>query len=168
MERSKKIIIPLAIVAVVGLAGSAAVAIAHDRYEDRHEAYATFIGFDGHHKYGGKMRKQVAMEMLKRFDTDGDNALTPDEVRAVRTEQFGVFDANGDGSMDLGEFQAFWTEQTRNRMVDRFQHLDEDGDGRISQEDFTERLARMIAMMDRNGDGKLDRQDRRKHHHDDD
>src|SRR3546814_6277210 len=57
----------------------------------------------------------------------------------------------------------------RERMVDRFQDLDADGDGKVTAEEFQRPYAKVVRHMDRNEAGVVDRSDfRRRHHGDDD
>ncbi len=57
--------------------------------------------------------------------------------------------------MSLDEFQPFWVELARPRMVDRFQALDDDGDGRVTTDEFDRPARGMFAWGDRDGDGAL-------------
>ena len=43
------------------------------------------------------------------------------------------FDVDGDGTLSLAEFEALHAAMIRETTVDRFQHLDADGDGRITE-----------------------------------
>jgi len=111
-------------------------------------------GMSGHGDRGG-MR-----EMMVTFDTDGDGNVTQVEIDAVRQGQITEFDSNGDGSLDLTEYQALWLDAMRERMVDRFQAHDDDGDGSVTVEEFNENFSDMVERMDRNGDGVLNADDR--------
>ena len=110
----------------------------------------------GHGMMGGGKRM---MHMMETYDTNNDGALTVEEVTAERAKKFKAFDKNADGTLDLNEYQALWMDAMRDRMVDRFQKHDNDGDGKISEQDFSERFSRMMTWMDRNEDGKIDRDD---------
>lgn len=70
------------------------------------------------------------------FDADGNGTVTPEELRAGLTAQLKQYDADGDGSLSLAEFEALHNAMTRNFMVDRFQALDEDGDGKITGDEM--------------------------------
>lgn len=107
--------------------------------------------------------------LMERYDTDGDGALTVEEITAARAAQLQEFDADGDGSLSLEEYQALWLEAMRERMVDRFQQHDADGDGAVTREEFSRDLARMVARRDANGDGMMNEDDMRgpRYHMDD-
>jgi Ca2+-binding EF-hand superfamily protein len=54
----------------------------------------------------------------------------------------------------------------RERMVDRFQAHDDDGDGLVTAEEFGEPFTRMLSRLDENGDGELSRDELRDRHRD--
>ena len=122
-------------------------------------------------RHGGGMRGAGGMhrggadgpmiQLMERYDTDGDGALTVDEITAARSAQLSEFDADGDGSLSLEEYQALWLDVMRERMVDRFQQHDADGDGSVTQEEFARDLSRMVERRDRNDDGMLNAEDMR-------
>lgn len=156
MKKSTKILTALGVVAGLAVSGFAVHAYAH--------------GKDGYHRgdHGGYKHMKRGMRMMETYDTNGDGALTLDEITTERGKTFKQFDADGNGVLTLDEYQGLWMDAMRERMVDRFQKHDDDGDGRISVDDFNKRFKRMMAWMDRNGDGKLDREDRNHGHHDKD
>ncbi|MBA5775517.1 hypothetical protein H2509_00080 [Stappia sp. F7233] len=55
------------------------------------------------------------------------------------------FDADKDGSLSLSEFEVLHAAVTRETTVDRFQHLDADGDGRITEVEMAA-LAKRVEM----------------------
>jgi len=112
---------------------------------------------DDHGRRGGGPQ---AAQMLMSYDTDGDGNITQDEIDAFRTARLAEFDADGNGTLSLEEYQALWLDAYRERMVDNFQRHDDDGDGIVTLEEFSEDQANMVARMDRNGDGVLNADDR--------
>ncbi|MEO1551768.1 MAG: hypothetical protein AAFR93_15270 [Pseudomonadota bacterium] len=108
---------------------------------------------------GGMVRGARMLQMLEQFDTNGDRALTQEEVIEARAAQLTEFDADGDGALSLAEYEALWLDAMRERMVDRFQSHDDDGTGTITLEEFQEDVARLVERGDRNGDGVLNRDD---------
>ena len=121
-------------------------------------------GHEGHGRRGmmgrGGAGAGMMMRLFEEVDADGDGSVTQAEVDAYRATRVGAADGNDDGSLSLDEFQTLWLEQMRPRMVDAFQHLDEDGDGQITEAELDQRVGRMVARLDRDGDGVLTLQDR--------
>ena len=158
MKRSTKIVLAAGLVAAVGALGVAGFAGSSyaEKWRDGHRYHAMFGGEYGKH-HGGQRR---AMRMFQSFDADDDGRLTQEEIDRGRSERFTRFDGNGDGRLDLQEFEALWLDGMRERMVDRFQNLDADGDAVVTAEEFSEPFARMVRFMDRNGDGVLSIEDR--------
>ncbi|MCQ0990373.1 EF-hand domain-containing protein [Jiella marina] len=117
----------------------------------------------GPHGWGGRGGGPRAMmhERMQELDLNQDGSLTQDEIDQARQQQLARFDADNNGTLSIEEFQTLWLERMRERMVDRFQDLDANGDGEVTQAEFDRRLSGLVERMDRNGDGKLDRSDRR-------
>ncbi len=116
-----------------------------------------FGGPGGHGPMGGPMGGFGAMqqEMLKGVDTNGDGALSQDEINAAIDARFTEFDADKNGSLSLEEFQALWAEITKPMSVRAFQFLDPNGDAQVSKSELNDRFGNMVARFDRNGDGML-------------
>ena len=92
------------------------------------------------------------MEMLLGFyDADGDGKLTQVELDSGRSGQLATYDSDGDQQLTLEEYEALWHEAMRSFMVDRFQQLDEDGDGVVTLVEYTEPMSNLVAHKDRNG-----------------
>ena len=90
------------------------------------------------------------------FDTDGDGTVSPEEMRAGLAAQLKEYDADGNGVLSIAEFETLNSAATRNLMVDRFQALDEDGDGQITSAEMAApavRLEKMMAMRARGAAG---------------
>ncbi len=93
---------------------------------------------------GGKMG---GMGYLKGMDADGDGTVSPDEMRAGLDAKLKDFDANGDGTLSIEEFEALHSAAIRDKMVDRFQMLDSDGDGMVTADEMAAPADRMAKMM---------------------
>ncbi|MEB8388521.1 EF-hand domain-containing protein [Rhodobacteraceae bacterium KMM 6894] len=111
----------------------------------------------GHGHRGGRGKMGQIME---KVDADGDGAVTQAEIDTFRASLVEGADVSGDGDISLDEFDSIYLDLTRNRMVDAFQKLDEDGDGVVTQAEMDKRFGNVVERMDRNNDGKLDRDDR--------
>lgn len=110
----------------------------------------------GHHGGHGMMR-----QIMEKVDADGDGAVTQAEIDTFHAATVANADVSGDGDISLEEFETIYLELTRNRMVDAFQKLDEDGDGVVTQAEMDAKFGNIVERMDRNDDGRLDRDDRR-------
>lgn len=115
-------------------------------------------GFDG----PGHMRTMGAFghEMLKDVDTNGDGALSQEEINAAVDGRFAEFDADRNGSLSLAEFQALWAEITKPISVRAFQFLDPDGDAVVTKAELDDRFGTIVSRFDRNDDGMLSPDDR--------
>jgi Ca2+-binding EF-hand superfamily protein len=116
----------------------------------------------GHHRGHGEPGGGYGMRMMELFDTNQDGQVTQVEIDEVRTSRFAEFDQNNDGNLNLEEYQALWLDAMRERMVDRFQDLDDDGDAIVTSEEFVEPFGRMVQRMDHNEDGVISRDDMRR------
>lgn len=105
------------------------------------------------------MDGMMGMGLHERFDENGDFDVTADEIRSgldgLRTQ----YDEDGDGALSIDEFETLHSALIRERMVDRFQHLDNDGDGQVTEEEMQEPVRQMERMhkmhdrmMERSGD----------------
>lgn len=116
----------------------------------------------GHGHRGGR---GMMGQIMKKVDADGDGAVTQAEIDTFRASLVEGADVSGDGDISLDEFESIYLDLTRNRMVDAFQKLDEDGDGVVTQAEMDARFGNVVERMDRNDDGKLDRDDRGRRDH---
>ncbi|MBD3677296.1 MAG: calcium-binding protein [Rhodobacteraceae bacterium] len=69
---------------------------------------------------------------MERFDTDGDGTVTSQEAHEGLQALLAEYDADGDETLSLAEFETLHSALIRETMVDRFQFLDDDGDGTVS------------------------------------
>lgn len=100
---------------------------------------------------GSHMRMGGAFHL--RLDADGDGRVTPEEARTQLRELLEENDSDGDGTLSIAEFEVLHSRLIRETMVDRFQHLDADGDGQVTRDEMTapakkiERMQEMHRMM---------------------
>ena len=99
-------------------------------------------------------------QLFEQADADNDGAVTQAEIDTFRDAQVQGADADSDGDLTLAEFERIWLTLTRNRMVDVFQALDEDGSGKVTKAELDERVRDVVERLDRNDDGRIDRDDR--------
>ena len=100
--------------------------------------------------------------IIMTFDTKGDGRVTQVEIDEYRGNGLAKFDTDGNGSLTLSEYEALWLAAMREKMVDRFQHLDADGNALVTTEEFKRPYANMVRHMDKNGDGVLSREHEKK------
>ncbi|MCR9073565.1 MAG: calcium-binding protein [Alphaproteobacteria bacterium] len=85
--------------------------------------------------------------MMSDLDADGDGVVTPEEARTGLGSLLSEYDADRDGTLSIAEFETLHSALIRETMVDRFQHLDADGDGRITVEEMQAPAAQMQRMQ---------------------
>lgn len=91
-----------------------------------------FMGGKGH--FGGQ---GMGGALFKSFDADNDGTVTPEEAEAGLKAQLETYDTDDNGTLSLKEFEALHNTAIRPMTVDRFQMLDEDGDGQVTAEEIT-------------------------------
>ncbi|WP_323035642.1 calcium-binding protein [Pararhodobacter sp.] len=104
----------------------------------------------------GMMDGGMMDQMAEGADTDGNGVVSPEEMQASLTNRLAVYDIDGDGTLSLAEFEAMHAAMIRPMMVDRFQSLDEDGDGQVTSDEMiasSEQMQRMMQRRAQLGDG---------------
>lgn len=92
---------------------------------------------------GGQMGGQQGRGNMQAFDTDKDGTLTAEELRTGLTAELKKYDADKDGALSSDEFEALHAARISNKADDRFQKLDTNGDGKVSEEEFAARADNM-------------------------
>ncbi|GAB5387930.1 MAG: hypothetical protein Alpg2KO_08980 [Alphaproteobacteria bacterium] len=105
-------------------------------------------------------------EFIERFDGNDDGKLTQEEIDAWRANRVGEFNADGEDGLTIDEYEKLWLDAYRKRMVRRFQQLDEDGDGIVTEAEFVKPMSHFVDRTDRDdsGDVTLEEMKPRKRH----
>ena len=91
----------------------------------------------------------MAGPFFQSFDADDDGTVSSEEATAGLLDQLKSHDSDGNGTLSIEEFEPLYAAAIRTHMVDRFQALDEDGDGEVTEDEITapaERIGRMQQM----------------------
>jgi Ca2+-binding EF-hand superfamily protein len=75
-------------------------------------------------------------ELDPTWDTDKDGEVSQEEVLAAKRAEMAKYDGNRNGTLNLAEFEDLWMAEQRKYMVDQFQALDEDGNGKVTRDEF--------------------------------
>ncbi len=161
-KKSRYLIGTAILAAVVGSVAAGASFAGSDREGYHHYSGGAFGGHHGKGRHGAR-----AFEMFQRFDRDRDGKVTQEEVDALRNDKFKAFDRDAGGELTIDEFQGLWLEMARPRMVDHFQRLDGDGDGKVTRDEYDRPFAFMMSRHDRNGDGVVTMKELRRGSHGD-
>lgn len=96
------------------------------------------------------------------LDTDGDGALTMEELQAAATARFAAADTDGNGLLSADEIAAARAEAQAERIARMVERLDTNEDGGISQAELEvvrrgggQMAERMFERADANDDGRL-------------
>ena len=93
-------------------------------------------------------------------DRDGNGFVDREEAlrASLELERFDESDRNGDSRLVLWEYRALeGVERPGRQFAERFEQLDEDGNGVLTRDEAGEALKRQWDRVDRNADGALDR-----------
>ncbi len=165
MKRTTKTLIAASMLAAAGTLALTGASFAGKGGYDRGDECGA--GYGKHGKHGKKHHARGphgmhGMMLIETFDTDQDGKVTQAEVDSGRAQRVVEFDTDKDGNLTINEYEVLWLDAMRERMVDRFQDLDADGDGIVTVEEFSAPMAKIVAHEDRDGDGALSQDDMKK------
>jgi hypothetical protein len=107
---------------------------------------------------GGAGKGGGPAQMFLFFDEDGDGRISRSEFEAAGAQRFAEADTNKDGSLTMEEFRASRTAQGA-RVQQMFVYLDADGNGVIDAEEFEIHAGTRFETLDKNGDGYLSQEE---------
>lgn len=89
--------------------------------------------------------------MMKRFDKNGDGALTQDEIPPRMWGHLSSADADKDGKLTANEIKAHFEQKKKAH----FAKKDKNGDGALTQDEVGPKHWEHLKAADTNGDGKV-------------
>lgn len=152
MKTSTKLIVAT-VAGVFGVAAITGASIAHSR-GGGHQ-------FGNHHMKMGMHHNGRHSQMMDRFDVDGDGNITKAEIASAQKRAMAKHDADKDGALSLDEFQGLWLEHMQARMVRHFQHVDGDGDAKVTLDEMNGLMQQMMSRLDRNNDDAISKDEMR-------
>ncbi len=110
---------------------------------------------------------------LTSADTNNDGKISRAEANAAQDRAFKQLDTNGDGQVDAKEFDAgqpglpadasAQDKARRHRVISSwFNHIDADGNGKISRSEYRKALTPYFDKLDANGDGYISKDELQK------
>jgi len=92
--------------------------------------------------------------LLAKYDSNGDQVITMDEISHRREKLFGRLDSDADGQVTFAEYQTLDIEKRELLLKARFDKLDLDHDGDVSADEYSSYLG-SFDRFDSDGDGRL-------------
>ncbi|WYH48082.1 hypothetical protein WKW49_12920 [Teredinibacter turnerae] len=92
--------------------------------------------------------------LLAKYDENGDNIITVDEISEKRKQIFERMDGDGTGDVSFGEYRQLDQAKREMLLKARFNKLDLDQDGVLSGEEYVSYLG-SFERFDQNGDGSI-------------
>lgn len=104
--------------------------------------------------------------LLEEFDENGDGELDPEELEKIRQAHKEMIEARKQEMeehkaemekhrAEMKERHKEYAEKMKERRAEVLAELDEDGNGKISREEFNKRYDERFEKLDTNGDGEL-------------
>lgn len=107
---------------------------------------------------GGRAGGFDPAQMFAERDADGDGKLTGDEISQRMRDRLDVIDTDQDGAISLEEMQAGMQGRRRGGGFDpdqMFARRDEDGDGKLTGDEISQRMRENLSDFDTDQDGAI-------------
>jgi Ca2+-binding EF-hand superfamily protein len=104
--------------------------------------------------------QSLALVWFLQIDTDGDEAISGEELDAMRTRRFVQIDLDRDRALTPTEFMRDISNSELEliaRREKRFAAMDSDGDGRVDVVEYMRFGAVVMSLLDHDGDGIIRR-----------
>jgi EF hand len=92
--------------------------------------------------------------LLAKYDSNGDQVISLDEISVKREKLFGYMDSNQDREVSFDEYQGLDIQKRKLLLKARFDKLDADRDGKLSDEEYRSYFG-SFARFDQNEDGSI-------------
>ncbi|PQA87265.1 EF-hand domain-containing protein [Hyphococcus luteus] len=112
---------------------------------------------------GGKGPGQGYGRGFDRMDVNGDGKLTAEEMSKKHAAFIEQADADGDGAVTKEEMKAF--HEARRAEWREKRNPDENGDGVVDRTEYMNAAQERFDRMDKDGDGVLSEDEMRRRHH---
>ena len=115
------------------------------------------LSFDQGDKTASAKREQFAQRRFDKLDANHDGVVTASEYVAAAVARFKEMDVSGTGRLTADEIANSPQAHERAERIAAHiaKHLDTNGDGLVSKDEFLAAARQRFAKLDRNGDGFL-------------
>jgi Ca2+-binding EF-hand superfamily protein len=127
---------------------------------------ATFAGMDASNPERQQKRAEFKQKYFDRIDANHDGVITQDEYIAAATARFNKADVDGTGELTAQQIASSPRTLKREQhfAAREVKHMDTNGDGVVSQDEYIAAAKSRFTRLDRNGDGFIDADEMPAHH----